>query len=484
MNKEPAITGSPARPASPAEALARIKDAVGPKGWTDAPDALEPWLVDSRGTYRGACALMVMPASTEEVASVVAICSEYGIPIVPQGGNTGRCGGSTPDADGRSILLNLVRMNRIRDVDATDFTMTVEAGCILQTIQTAAEEVDRLFPLSLGAEGSCQIGGNLATNAGGINVLRYGNARELVLGLEVVLPSGEVWQGLRRLRKDNTGYDLKDLFIGSEGTLGIITAAVLRLFPRPKDVATALVALDSTKQAITLLGQAREASGDALTSFEIMARITLETAERHIERATVPLSVPYEWAVLIEFGDTRPEGGATARMESFLEAALEDGLVTDAVIAQSEQQRKDLWFLREAILDGQAFEGEAIKGDISVAVSRIPEFVQRAAVMLEQAMPGIRPFPFGHVGDGNLHYNLSQPVGMDPDAFKAEKPRITKLLNDLVHEMEGSISAEHGIGQLKRDLLPRYKDALDLKLMRQIKATLDPKGLMNPGKLL
>ncbi len=464
-----------------AAALETIRQALGPKGWVDDPAALEPWLVDSRGVYRGSCLGMAKPASTEEVAAVMRAAYAAGIPVVPQGGNTGRVAGATPDDTGRMLIVNLARMNQVRALDAANDTMTVEAGCILKSLQEAADRADRLFPLSLGAEGTCQIGGNLASNAGGINVLRYGNARELVLGLEVVLPDGRVWHGLTGLRKNNTGYDLKHLFMGSEGTLGIITAAVLKLFPKPKARATALVALGQLDDALTLLADAKAASGGTLTSFELMPGLALDWAERLVDGARRPFEETHDWTVLLEFaGEETVEEG----LQGLLERAFEDGRIVDAVIAQSEDQRAQLWFLREAIVDAQNREGAQIKHDVSVPVSAVPTFIREAAEAVEKVLPGTRPYPFGHVGDGNIHYNLSQPEAMEGDAFRARADDLHRAVHDVVARLDGSISAEHGIGRAKRGELARYKDPLEIDIMRQVKRALDPKGLMNPGALL
>ncbi|MBP5856441.1 FAD-binding oxidoreductase [Marivibrio halodurans] len=462
-------------------AVGEIRAALDDKGWVTDPAALDSWLVDSRGIYHGKCLGMARPASTAEVAAVMRIAYEAGIPVVPQGGNTGRVGGSTPDGSGRMLLINLSRMNKVRAIDAANDTMTVEAGCILKSLQDEAAAADRLFPLSLGAEGTCQIGGNLASNAGGINVVRYGNARELVLGLEVVLPDGRVWDGLTGLRKNNTGYDMKHLFLGSEGTLGIITGAVLKLFPRPRTRATALVALSDLDAALTLLADAKAKGGGALTSFELMPGFALDWAEKLVEGARAPFEQTYDWTVLLEFA-----GGEAveAALQTLLEEAFEAERIVDAVIAQSEDQRGQLWFLREAIVDAQNREGAQIKHDISVPVSAIPDFIRRAAEAVERVQPGTRPYPFGHVGDGNIHYNLSQPEDMDGETFKARAPDLHRAVHDIVHDLKGSISAEHGIGRSKRDELTRYKSAVELDIMRQVKRALDPKGLMNPGALL
>ncbi len=474
------VTAAPPAP----EALERIKSIVGPKGWSEDPAVLEPLLLDRRGLFVGRTALLVRPASAQEVAEVVRVCAGHGIAIVPQGGNTGLVAGGVPHEHGAEILLNLSRMNRVRVVDAADYTMTVEAGCVLADVQAAAEAVDRLFPLSLGAEGSCQIGGNISTNAGGVAVLHYGNMRDLVLGLEVVLPDGQMWDGLRGLRKDNTGYDLKQLFIGGEGTLGIITAAVLKLFPLPKDVQTAIVALSDLDAAIPLLAAARTASGDAVTSLELMPRPALEFAIKHIHGVNDPLSEPHDFYVLVEFSGARPDGGMAENMTAFLEAAFENGMIKDAVVAQSEAQRAAFWRIREAIVEAQLHEGGSIKHDVSVPADRSPEFIRRAVAAVTAAMPGIRPLPFGHIGDGNIHLNLTQPEGMDRDAYIAEWPRMNRIVHDIVADLGGSISAEHGVGRLKREEITRYKSRVEIDLMRQIKAVLDPKGIMNPGKVV
>ncbi|WP_119460046.1 FAD-binding oxidoreductase [Rhodospirillaceae bacterium SYSU D60014] len=469
------------QPAS--DLLAAIKIAVGPQGWTDEPEVMAPHLTDQRGQFHGRAALLVRPDSTAAVAEVVRLCAEAGVPIVPQGGNTGLVGGATP-SEGGEILLCLSRLNRIRAVDALNYTMTVEAGCILQQVQEAAAAAERLFPLSLGAEGSCQIGGNLSTNAGGIAVLRYGNARELVLGLEVVLPDGRVWDGLRALRKDNTGYDLKQLFIGAEGTLGIITAAVLKLFPKPYERITAFAALDDLPSALELLTRCRAASGDAVTSFELIPRIGIDMALQHVAGTVDPLARPAPHYLLIELTATKPDSGLRAVLEQMLATALEDGLLLDATLAESGEQARRLWHLREAIVEAQKLAGGGIKHDVSVPVSRIPEFVDRAGRAVERALPGIRPVAFGHLGDGNIHFNLCQPTGMDREIFFARRPDLTRIVHDIAAGLDGSISAEHGLGQLKRDEIARYKSPVELDLMRRIKKALDPQDILNPGKLL
>jgi len=464
--------------------LELVRAVVDEAGWLDEPAAMAPYLTEDRGLFHGRARAVVSPASISEVAAVMRLCNERGIGVVPQGGNTGRCGGAVPQEAGSEIILSLRRMNRIRDIDPLNYTLTVEAGCILADLRAAAERADRFFPLSLGAEGSCQIGGNLATNAGGNNVLRYGNARDLTLGLEVVLPTGEIWDGLTGLRKNNTGYDLKDLFIGAEGTLGIITAAVLRLFPLPKDIQTAWVALRDLDAGIALLARARATSGDAISTFELISRTGLEFALRHTSGCRDPFAIPYDWYVLLVFSGTRPEAGMRERLESMLSEAWEDGQILDAVIAQSKAQANGLWRLREGIVEGQRFEGGSIKHDIAVPVSRVPAFIRTANARVAEELPGIRPCVFGHLGDGNIHYNLSQPLAMDRTEFLGMWGHFNRIVNDIAVALGGSFSAEHGIGRLKVGEMARYKSAIELDLMRRIKVALDPKGIMNPGKVV
>jgi FAD/FMN-containing dehydrogenase len=465
-------------------ALDRIRQAVGAKGIIDDPAGMAPYLVEERGTYRGAARLVVRPASTEEVAAVVRLCAAAGTPIFPQGGNTGLCGGAVPDPRGDGIVLSLGRMNRVRAIDPVNHTITVEAGAILAQVQRAAAEADRLFPLSLGAEGTCQIGGNLSTNAGGIAVLRYGNMRELTLGLEVVLPDGAVWDGLKGLRKDNTGYDLKQLFIGGEGTLGIITAATLKLFPRPREVETAFLGLARVEDAMALFARARGATGDQLTAFELIPRIGLEIAMAHVPGVHDPLARAHRWYVLLEMSSSQAESGLRAAFEAFLATAMSEGLVEDGTIAASAAQARELWRIREGMVEAQKQIGAGIKHDVSVPVSSVAEFIAAAADAVGRLYPGARPIPFGHVGDGNIHFNIAQPVGAAPAGFLAETGPINRIVHDIAARLNGSISAEHGIGLLKRDELPRYKSKVALELMRRIKAALDPDGIMNPGKLL
>ncbi|MDK9716130.1 MAG: FAD-binding oxidoreductase [Sulfuritalea sp.] len=448
-----------------------------------AADDVAPFCTDWRGRYSGNALCVALPGSTEEVAAVVRACVAAGVAVVPQGGNTGLCGGATPT--GGEVVVSLRRMNRIRAIDADNNSITVEAGCTLHAVQEAAREADRLFPLSLAAEGSATIGGNLSTNAGGVQVLRYGNARELTLGLEVVLADGRIWNGLRALRKDNTGYDLKHLFIGAEGTLGLITAATLKLFPRPRTHATAWVAVPDPASAVRLLGRLRDAAGDNVTAFEIVGRPALELVLRHIPNARDPLLGKPAWQVLIELGGSSDMGGdLSATLERALEAAAEDGIVNDAVLATSEAQTAALWALRENVSEAQKIEGISIKHDIAVPVSRIAEFIARADAALRAAFPEVRIVCFGHIGDGNLHYNQSRSDAQSNDEFIAQTGAVNRIVHDLVHGLGGSISAEHGLGQLKREEVLRYKSQTEMDLMRAVKQALDPRGLMNPGKLL
>jgi FAD/FMN-containing dehydrogenase len=446
-----------------------------------------PFLEDWRRRYRGSALAVIRPESAEQVAQAVRLCAEHGTPVVPQGGNTGLCGGATPDLTGQSIVLSLGRLNKIRAVDTDNDTITVEAGCILQAVQQAAADADRLFPLSLGAEGSCTIGGNLATNAGGTQVLRYGNARELALGLEVVTAEGELWDGLRGLRKDNTGYDLRDLYIGSEGTLGIITAATLKLYPKPVASCTALLALESIEDAVAVLARARAGFGAALTGFELMAGDCLEMVVRLFPQQRLPFegdSVNSPWFALLELSDSESESHARERFETVLGEAIEAGLVTDAAIAASVAQSRALWHLRESIPLAEAELGKGVKHDVSIPISVIADFVRHTNALLQKTFPGIRNVVFGHLGDGNLHYN----VGRNPELSEADLLAWQQDIYNVVHrsvvEYKGSISAEHGVGQLKRDELPLYKSELELELMKRIKRALDPAGIMNPGKVL
>ena len=446
-------------------------------------EAMAPHLVDWRGRYRGAACCVARPATSAEVAEVVRACVAAAVPVVPQGGNTGLCGGATPDASGKAVIVCLARLNRIRAIDPANNTITAEAGCVLANVQAAAAALARLFPLSLAAEGSAQLGGALSTNAGGVQVLRYGNTRELTLGLEVVLPSGEIWNGLRGLRKDNTGYDLKQLFIGAEGTLGLITAATMKLYPLPTAVATAWVSVASPRAAIDLLGALQTAFGSLLTACELVSEVSLGLVLQHIPNAARPLAAS-PWYVLIELSSGGDDAELRERLEGFLGTALEQSQCDDAVVARSEAQARQLWSLRENISEAQKIEGISIKHDVSLPISHIPAFLDQAGAALAVRWPGLRVVAFGHVGDGNLHYNLSMPAEGDNSALVAAQPQVNEVVHDLVHAHQGSISAEHGLGQLKREEILRYKNPIEMEMMRAVKRALDPLGLMNPGKVL
>ena len=440
-----------------------------------SPEDTKPYFTDWRRQYSAAGACVVRPASTAEVARVVALCAREALAIVPQGGNTGLSGGSVPTGKRPELVLSLGRMNRIRGIDPLNDTLTAEAGCVLAAVQKAADDAGRLFPLSLAAEGSCQIGGNLSTNAGGVNVLRYGSAREQVLGLEVVLPDGRVWNGLRSLRKDNTGYDLKQLFIGAEGTLGVITAAVLRLYPKPTASATAWVAVTTPRHAVALLAELRARLGDRLSAFELISRECLEAVLSHASDVRDPLGAPHPWYVLAQLADSGEPQALRARAEKALEECAAAQSLRDAVLAQSEAQARALWRMRETIPEAQFTN---VKHDISVPVARIPELIERLERALAAAFPGARPYVFGHVGDGNLHYNIG------PEALVQQRSAVNRVVYDAVAALGGSISAEHGLGQLKREEIRLHKDPLELELMRVLKRSLDPRDVMNPGKLL
>jgi FAD/FMN-containing dehydrogenase len=452
-----------------------LGDIVGAANVLTDPQDTGPYFTDWRRQYSGSAECVVRPARTDEVARVVAACAQHDIAIVPQGGNTGLAGGSVPTGKQREIVLALGRMNRIRALDRLNDTLTVEAGCVLANIQRAAEDAGRLFPLSLAAEGSCQIGGNLSTNAGGINVLRYGMARDQVLGLEVVLPDGRVWDGLRGLRKDNTGYDLKQLFIGAEGTLGIITAAVLRLHPKPSASVTAWIAVERAAAAVELLGLLHERLGERLSAFELLSRSCVEAVLAHSPGTQDPLEAAYPWYVLVELADSGEERLLRERVEKVLADCAEAGAIADAVLAQSGEQARALWRIRETVPEAQFTN---VKHDISVPVSKCAEFIERVQLRLAARFPDVRPYAFGHVGDGNIHYNVG------PERLVAEREAVNRIVYDTVAELGGSISAEHGLGQLKREEILRHKPAIELELMRALKRTLDPKGLMNPGKVL
>jgi FAD/FMN-containing dehydrogenase len=468
----------------PEQTLARLKALLGPGAWLEQPNDVEPFLVDHRKLYRGVTPLVALPRSTANLAALVAVCAEVRIGMVPHGGNTSYCGGATPDESGRQIVVCLRRMNRVRELDVLNQSIVVEAGCLLAQVQSAAEEQDRLFPLSLGAEGSCSIGGNLSTNAGGTAVLRYGMMRDLVLGLEVVLPDGRVFDQLRALRKDNTGYDLKQLFIGAEGTLGFITAACLKLFPRPRGHATALVALGSPQAAVDLLARLRDTLGDSVTTFELVPRLAVELACRHIDGVSDPFIAAYGWYVLVEVSLPRVDSELAALLESDLTACIEAGGAEDAVLAVSLAQRQAFWRLRENIPEAQTREGASLKHDVSVAVGRLPRFIEEGARRIAELVPGARLVVYGHLGDGNLHFNVSAPAGDDGQVLLGQTALVRRAMHDLVASHGGSFSAEHGIGRRKVEELERYEDPVALGLMRDVKQLLDPYGIMNPGKVL
>ena len=475
------LAHAPAARALPGGLAARLRAAL-PEGSVLTEEAdRTAYLLEERSLYRGQAPIVLRPRSTAEVAAALRICAEAGVPVVPQGGNTGLVGGTVSAP--HEVLLSLGRMNRIEEVDPLNFTMTVQAGCVLADIQAAAEAHGRLFPLSLGAQGSCQIGGNLASNAGGINVLRYGNARELTLGLEVVLADGRVWNGLRALHKDNTGYALKHLFIGSEGTLGIITRAVLKLFPRLTDRQVALLALRDPADALTLLSIARDAAGEAVTALELISDFALEIVGRHAGGQS-PFAERHPCYALIELAGSGADGTLRPVLEGLLEQAFEAGMLADAVIAESLERAAALWRLREGIPEAQKKAGGSIKHDVSVPISRVPAFLRRAGEAVAAAMPGARICAFGHLGDGNIHYNLTQPEGMEKAAFLARWEEMNAIVHDIVADLGGSISAEHGIGLLKAGELLRYKDPVEMALMRRIRDALDPAHLLNPGKMM
>src|SRR5208283_512114 len=468
---------------SAAPLLATLRAIVGEANVLTSDSDVAPYLTDWRDRYHGRARAVVRPSTTAEVAAVMRCCAEHGVAVVPQGGNTGLCGGATPDEAGGEVVVSLSRLNRVRAIDADNATLTVEAGMPLERVQQAAAAAGLLFPLSLAAEGSCAIGGNLATNAGGTAVLRYGNARELVLGLEVVLADGRIWNGLKGLRKDNSGYDVKQIFLGSEGTLGIITAAVLKLFPRPRTSATAWAALADVDAAIALLARMRSALGDRLTGFELVARACVDLVCARFP--TLPDALPdHAWYVLLQADDPALDSPLATQLEAALGAAVEECVVGDVVIAQSVQQAQALWSLREYISEAQRLEGPNIKHDISLPVSNIPAFLAQAQAELDAALKSVRYIVFGHLGDGNLHYNLSAPAGADAHSFFAQAPRANRIVYDLVARLGGSFSAEHGIGRLKREELERYKPAVEVDLMRRIKDALDPDDLLNPGKVV
>lgn len=463
-----------------AQTLVRLAAVVGDKYAITDPDEMTAYMTEWREIWTGKSPLVLRPASTDEVSKILAIAHETESAIVPQSGNTGLVGGQIPFETGDEVVLSLDRMTRIRNVDPVNNSITVDAGVTLKVVQEEAEKVERLFPLSLESEGSCRIGGNLSTNAGGLGVLAYGNARDLCLGLEVVLADGRIWNGLKSLRKDNTGYDLKNLFIGAEGTLGVITGAVLKLFPHPNNRATAFVALPSVKAALDLLTLARQRSSSPVTAIELFPRNGLEFTIKHFQ-VRDPFAQAAPWYVLIELSGS---GDLDSLIAEILGDAAERGIVLDATIAQSEARRKDIWFIRQAIVEVQKREGGSIKHDISVPISELPAFVEAGFAAIQSFMPGARPMPFGHIGDGNLHFNVSQPIGMDKHAFLAEWQAMNEVVFAVVLKHGGSISAEHGIGRLKRDMMTKVKSPVELQMMRDVKKMFDPKGILNPNKVL
>jgi len=467
-----------------AAVLDRLRDIVGARGYLDQKDDLAPFLVDHRGLYHGATPLVLRPERTAQVRAIMRLCNENGIGVVPVGGNTGYCGGATPSADGSQIVLSMSRMRRIRALDPLNGMLIAEAGCVLADVQAAAASVDRLFPMSLGSEGSCQLGGNLSTNAGGTAVLRYGMMRDLVLGLEVVLPDGQLLEDLAPLRKNNTGYDLRDLFIGAEGTLGVITAATCKLYARPAGHFTALVAVADPQAAVALLSDLRAASGDAVSTFELMPRIALELVFRHIAPLADPFGHAYPWYVLLEVGVHWRDAGVREAIEAELLATIAAAAPLDAAVAANDTQREMFWRIRESIPAAQRREGASIKHDISVSTSELPRFIAEASNRIAQIAPEGRIVAYGHLGDGNLHFNVSGPGGEADEAFLRRAPDLQRSVHDLIAAYAGSFSAEHGIGQLKRDELLRYKDPVAVQLMHRLKRTLDPGGIMNPGKIL
>jgi FAD/FMN-containing dehydrogenase len=464
--------------------LRRLSEIVGERGLLTEPADTAPYATDWRRLYHGRTAAVVRPAGTAELAAVVRLCAAEGVRMVPQGGNTSMVGGAVPAEDGSELVLSLSRMNRVRDVDPVDLTMTVEAGVTLKAAQAAAAEAGCLLPLSIGSEGTAQIGGVLATNAGGNNTVRYGNARDLVLGLEVVLPDGQVWDGLRRLRKDNTGYCLRQLFVGSEGTLGIITAAVLKLAPRLRETEVALCAVASPRAALELFTRFQSYDPGAIQAFEYMSGQGMAFVLAHIPGAVLPLAAPAAHYVLVDLGTARPNAGLRAGMEQVLEAALADGVVVDAAIAESEAQRAAIWRLREEHSEAQKRAGASVKNDVSVPVSRVPDLIERADAACRALIPGVRMVPFGHMGDGNIHLNLEQPEDMEAADFLALDHAIMDTVGEIVRDLGGSFSAEHGVGKLKPYMMPSWRGGAELDTMRRIKRALDPHGLMNPGKML
>jgi len=464
--------------------LEACKKAVGTEYVVTDEAMMQPFVTEWRKRFSGRALAVVRPSTTEEVAAIVRLCNLHHVPLVPQGGNTGLVLGSVPDDAGNAIVLSLKRLNRIREVDAANNTMTVEAGCVLDHVHHAAADVNRLFPLSLPSSGTCTIGGNLSANAGGTAVFRYGTARDLCLGLEVVTAEGKIWDGLRALRKDNTGYDLRDLFIGAEGTLGVITAAVLKLYPQPKTKLTAIAAIANPARTLDLLNTAQRHCGLALTAFELISKYAMELVLKHFPALSAPLPLIYEQYALIELSDSESENHAVAMLEAFLEYALEEEMITDAVVAQSIAQSQSIWQLRENISAAQAMEGDNIKHDIALPVSSVLDFIAETDHLLQKHFPGCRMVTFGHLGDGSLHYNVRGPEGMPDKVFLSHAPEINRIVYDSVTRFNGTISAEHGLGALKREELLRHKSDIEIAMMKKIKSGFDPKNLMNPGKIL
>ena len=467
-----------------ANPLHQLRTLVDDAAMLTEPERIAPMLRDHRALYRGHALAVIAPADAAAVSRVLAFCNEHRIGVVPQGGNTSYCGGATPDASSSQVLLSLARLNRVRGIDAANHTMTAEAGCVLAHLQVAAAEADRYLPLSLGSEGSCMLGGNLSTNAGGLNVIHYGMARELVLGLEVVLADGRVMDTLTGLRKDNTGYDVKSLFLGAEGTLGVITAACIKLYPAPKSRATAFIAVRDPDAAVSLLGSLRAASGDCVTSFELIPRIGIELTTRHIPGVVDPLSAPAAWYVLCELTSSRAHEPLDAMLQGALEQALASGWISDAALAQNARERDTFWRLRESIPEAQRKDGYSVKHDISVPVSQVPRFIEVAGGWVAQHIPQGVLVSYGHLGDGNLHFNINQRPGTQVAQLQAVEQKVKRAIHDFVKEFGGSFSAEHGIGQLKVFELERYANPVELDLMKRIKRALDPNNIMNPGKVL
>ena len=463
--------------------LTKLKKTLGSKGWIEDPKEIEPYLIEERGLYKGKSALLLKPSNTIEVSNIIKLCNFHNIKIVPQGGRTGLCGGTIPSENGSEIILSLERMNKILELNKENFTITVEAGCILNNIQVLAEDSNFFFPLSLASEGSCTIGGNLATNAGGINVLRYGMTRDLVLGLEVVMANGDIWDNLKSLRKDNRGYNLKHLFVGSEGTLGIITKAILKLFPAPNFIETAIFSISDPEAAIKLFSLARTASADLLNAYELINRIGLEMVLKNIPNTKEPFNKKYKWYILLEFSSSS-KSNLRDQMENLFALALNENIVLDGIIAESTEQRKELWILRDGLNEAQKPEGASIKHDISVPINNVSKFINKASKTVEEFIPNSRTVIFGHIGDGNIHFNITQPKDMNKNDYLKKWESVNKIVFEIVNNLNGSFSAEHGIGKLKRKELKKYNPKVEINLMKSIKNNFDPNNILNPGKVL